>query len=249
MSKVLIVVDSAVEATTTSLTTMATVSAIKSAITADINLTTTVEIITADYLEKDSWLQFGQPDELIFCPLTLNLPDNLPFSSTGIISACLDVLGLREQLAQKLDIPVGDGCFWLPVVLTAKGPLYGEAIGLTTTIVGDKLPEDLSLSDISYYQPYNLSDVVRQPLYHMAHQLLQLLSAPPATYLVQFGLGNKEIWFDRVLPFPAAPALASVGVQKPDLFFCHWCCLRGLPVRDLQIIPSPTSIEIGHLRG
>ena len=219
---------------------MAMVSALKSAIVASNNPPATVEIVTAtSQVGKYSWLQIGQPDDLIVCPLTLNLPDlpdDLPLPSSGVIAACRDVNGLRQYLAHKLQVAVGDGCFWLPVVLTAKGPLYGEAIGLTDAAVDQKLPEDLSLFEFRYYQPHHLSDVVRQSLYQMAHQLLQLLSAPPATYLVQFGLRNYQIWFDRLLPFPAAPALASVGVQKPDLFACHWYCLRGLPVHDLQIL-------------
>jgi len=113
---------------------------------------------------------------------------------------------------------------WLPVVLTAKGPLYAEVIGLA--------------DDGSYQQPVDLSDVWRQPLYHLAYQLLQVLSAPPTTYLLQFGLPEQDLVFDRLWPFPTTPAIASIGVQEPDLFTCHWLCLTGQPISDLTIIPK-----------
>ena len=219
-----------------------------------------VEVVATDTLKSKIQENFKRPDfyltqandqtsniqetrflsEIIFCPLTLSLPENLVFPSQNIFQACRDVIGLRQLLAQKMQVAIGNGCFWLPVVLTAKGPLYGEVIALaggegTET----KLPEDLSLSELSYYQPFHLSDALRQPLYQMAYKLLQFLSAPPATYLVQFGLQAGEICFDKLWPFPTAPALASSNVQQPDLFTCHWYCLTAKPLLDLTIISTP----------
>ncbi|NJR75254.1 MAG: hypothetical protein HC773_19680 [Scytonema sp. CRU_2_7] len=165
------------------------------------------------------------------------MPENLVLPFEGVIKACRDVPGLRQQLAQHIQVAAGDGCYWLPVVLTVKGPLYGEVITLAEEFNSKKLPDNLLLCDLTYDQPLHLSDALRQKLYEMAHDLLQFLSAPPATYLVQFGLEKSEICFDRLWPFPTAPALASIGVQRPDLFTCHWYCLTAKPILDLTIIP------------
>jgi hypothetical protein len=46
---------------------------------------------------------------------------------------------------------------------------------------------------------------------------------------------DNQIIFDRLWPFPASPAIASVKCQKPDLFACHWFCLTGKPIIELRI--------------
>ncbi|MCW6050256.1 hypothetical protein K4039_09200 [Lyngbya sp. CCAP 1446/10] len=162
----------------------------------------------------------------IVCPLTLDVPSDLVFPGQDVFRFGANVVAARDRVAQELQVPVGDGNFWLPVVLTAKGPLYAEAIAAES----DKLSGELS-----YRQPLHLSDVWRQQLYELAFGLLNLLNAPPATYLMQFGFVGERICFDRLLPFPAAPAIASVGVQVPDLFVCHWYCLTNKPIYDMQI--------------
>ncbi|MEI2578206.1 hypothetical protein [Scytonema sp. PRP1] len=246
MPKVFIVVESDGREIIDSPTVRRMLSAIEKAITEDATQATSVEVVAAnDLTSKEEILgfqpsdgdNFSQLPEMLFCPLTLSLPEHLGLPFQAIIKACADVPGLRQQLAQEMQVAIGDGCFWLPVVLTAKGPLYGEVIALAEEFYEKKLPQNLLLCDITYYQPFHLSDALRQPLYHMAYNLLQSLSAPPATYLVQFGLQKSEICFDRLWPFPTAPALASVGVQQPDLFTCHWYCLTAKPILDLTIIP------------
>ncbi len=162
----------------------------------------------------------------IVCPLTLDVPSNLVFPGQDVFRFGANVSAARDRVAQELQVPVGDGNFWLPVVLTARGPLYAEAIA------GDS---DKLSGELSYSQPLHLSDVWRQQLYELAFRLLDLLNAPPATYLMQFGFVGDRICFDRLLPFPAAPAIASVGVQVPDLFVCYWYCLTNKPIYDLQI--------------
>jgi hypothetical protein len=52
---------------------------------------------------------------------------------------------------------------------------------------------------------------------------------------VQFRAEGTEIEFDRVLPFPDERAIASIGVQTPDLFACHWRCITHQPINDLSI--------------
>lgn len=160
-----------------------------------------------------------------------------------VYKACQDILGLRLWVEENLEYPTGAGNLWLPVVLTAKGPLYGEVIGLAEEFSTQQLSEDLVLikdadKKIPYRQPIHLSNALRQPLYYLSFKLLQYLSAPSAVYLVQFAIKDSEIIFDRLWPFPAAPAIASVGVQQPDLFTCHWYCLTGKPIKDLIIFPE-----------
>lgn len=164
----------------------------------------------------------------IICPLTLNLPAWLPFPQQDVYAACADVQSLRTRVAQWhydvrsdiAELPT----YWLPLVLTAKGLLYAEAI------------EQVTPAKQSYQQPYHLTDSQRQPLYQLGHRLLRSLNASPGVYLMQFGCEGEHIWFDRLIPFPDAPAIASVEGQTPNLFACHWACLTGQPIRELTIL-------------
>lgn len=98
----------------------------------------------------------------------------------------------------------------------------------------------------SYEQPIDFSehgsdgydDQIRQSLYYLGYQLLESINAIPSVYLLQFRMLEQEIFFDRLWPFPATPAIASVESQQPDLFTCHWHCLLGNPVVDLTVIPN-----------
>ncbi|MBD2026034.1 hypothetical protein [Leptolyngbya sp. FACHB-711] len=160
-----------------------------------------------------------QPADLL-CPLTLNLPDSLDWKGQAIYKVCRDVEGLRDRVQQALLVPIATGEFWLPIVLTAKGALYAEAI---------------CRENSRYYQPLHLPDLHRQALYRLAHRLLQELNAPPSVYLLQFGWTDGQIGFDRLYPFPAEAAIASLKVQTPDLFACHWQCLTSQPIFDVYI--------------
>jgi len=160
--------------------------------------------------------------EQILCPLTLNLPEWLPFLGRAIFAACAEVQLLRDRVVEW-QYSINAGNYWLPLVFTAKGVLFGEVIAQTS----GAMP--------AYYQPFHLVDAQRQPLYELGQRLLHSLSASPGVYLLQFGLLENRIEFDRLLPFPGLPALASVNVQTPNLFQCHWACLTNQPVRDLWI--------------
>jgi hypothetical protein len=145
-----------------------------------------------------------------------------------IVRLCANMEGLRTLVADKFGIGAGVGNLWLPVVCTARGSLFAEVIG--------------QYADGSYYQPVHLSDRQRQPLYRFAFELLDTLQAPPSVYLLQFAWGSDhQVIFDRLIPFPDKPAIASVGVQTPDLFECHWLCLTEQPIYDLVIYPLPNS--------
>ena len=235
MSRVLIVVDALVEEAGKLVgalpTTARMVDALKDAIARHSPAPITVEVIPStdlgDALLLSSQERNWTAEDIIWCPLTLDLPNTLQFPARNIFQACSQVTTLRQRV-QKLGYEtVGGGQrlgdLYLPVVLTAKGPLYGEVIS-----------EGEATS--AYQQPVDLPDNQRQPLYHLAYQLLQSLSAPPTVYLLQFGYKEQNLVFDRLWPFPGVPAIASIGVQEPDLFTCHWHCLTGQPIFDLTII-------------
>jgi hypothetical protein len=172
--------------------------------------------------------QAGSPWDAkdLFLPLTLNLPSDLDWAEHFFYATCRDVAGLRQQVA-PWGYPTGDGTLALPIVLTAKGPLYAEVIGPS--------PDPASL----FVQPVHLSDTVRQPLYALGQRLLRSLIAPPAVYLLQFSIqeniSEQRICFDRLLPFPDERAIARLDTQTPDLFMCHWLCKTHQPIRDLLI--------------
>ncbi|GAB4156507.1 MAG: hypothetical protein Fur0046_36450 [Cyanobacteria bacterium J069] len=159
----------------------------------------------------------------IACPLTLNLPENCNFPGAFVLQACANVARLRQSVAEVLGAPTGDGSLWLPIALTAKGPLYGEAIAPSAD------------HPAPYRQPHHLSDRQRQPLYALAFRLLDWLQAPPAVYLMQFAPGDDGVVFDRLWPYPSPVAIASLRVQTPNLFAAHWLCLSHQPLLDLSI--------------
>jgi hypothetical protein len=136
----------------------------------------------------------------------------------------------------------GDGQLWLPIVHTAKGSLYAEAIGQ----IERSLTQGAATEEQAYCQPVHLSDEWRQSAYELGFRLLRTLNAPPAVYLMQFGITEQTLYFDRLLPFPDLPAIASLGVQTPDLFLCHWHCLIGKPIYDLTIVGNPSDRMPAH---
>lgn len=158
-------------------------------------------------------------------PLSFNVPPALLDPALGqVLTKCRDRDQFRAWVQKTLGVATGDGAWWLPIALTAKGPLYGEAIAFD--------PEQGHFA-----QPCHLSDAERQPTYRTGFRILQALDAPPSLYLLQFSLGDRgRLVVDRLFPFPARPALASHGVQKPDLFACYWTCILGARLRDLVIV-------------
>jgi len=188
---------------------------------------------TIKLLGKTDLNSLNLPKDVVFCPLTLYLPGNFDFPQKAIFKACENVEFFRYLISEKFGYIIRPGNFWLPIVLTQKGPIYAEAIGSTSQLTTELLSEDLV-----YSQPVHFSDAMRQQIYEMAYNILKFLNASPATYLMQFGFIDREIWFDRILPFPAAPAIASINTQTPDLFACHWYCLTNQPILDLTITPS-----------
>jgi len=188
-----------------------------------------VEIRVAATLTPEQF-NSDQLGNSILCPLTLALPTWLEFPAQSVYQACEDVEGLRHQVSQW-HYKTGEGNGWLPIVLTGKGPLYAEVIG----VKGESATVGSDLNAYDYFQPIHLVDMQRQPLYGLAQRLLRSLMAPPSVYLLQFGFHGETLQFDRLIPFPAAPAIASISLQEPDLFACYWRCLTHQPILDITI--------------
>jgi hypothetical protein len=162
-------------------------------------------------------LPVGDP-KVTYCPLTLNVPSEFKFWGQSIFQVCRDIKRLRDLAATTTGVKTGDGGnTWLPIIWTDREPIYGEVIG--------------EIDGENYRQPIYLDDLDLQPLYQFGDRLLTQLTAPPATYLIQFRRAETEIIFDRLFPFPALPALASIDVQHPDLFECHWRCITKRSIK------------------
>ena len=188
----------------------------------------TVEIVSAATLwsRNNKVLDKDKKSDGIYCPLTIQLPDHFDFPQRKIFSACKDISSRRRWVEKNLGFKtsVGDswlGHMWLPIVVKDK-LLFGEVIG------EGSMPN-------SYEHPVMIPKRQRKSLHSLATELLENLNAPPATYLLQFSLYNGEIVFDRLWPFPAAPALITLKTQQPDLFTCHWRCAIDKEISRLSI--------------
>jgi len=188
----------------------------------------TVEIVSAATLWSKSAriIKKDRVTDTIYCPLTIQLPDYLDFPQRKIFSACKDINSRRRWVEKNLGFKtsVGDswlGHLWLPIIMTDK-PRFGEVIG------EGSMPN-------SYEHPVAIPKRQQKLLHNLAEQLLDSLDAPPASYLLQFSLYNGEIVFDRLWPFPAAPALITSKTQQPDLFTCHWRCLTQQEVGKINV--------------
>ena len=188
----------------------------------------TVEILSAATLwsKNSRIIKKDRSNDTIYCPLTIQLPDYFDFPQKNIYAACKDINSRRRWVEKNLGFKtsVGDswlGHLWLPIILTDK-PMFGEVIG------EGSMPN-------SYEHPVAIPKRQQKSLHGLAEQLLDSLSAPPATYLLQFSLYNGEIVFDRLWPFPAAPALITLKTQQPHLFTCHWYCLTEKTIPKISI--------------
>lgn len=189
-----------------------------------------VDIVTPAMVRYQN---FPDDEDVLVCPLTIDFPDSLPFTLHSLFNACRQIEARREWVLNHTNHKVCAhnflGDHWLPIIYTASGPSYGEVIGEGV------MPN-------SYHQPVEMDAQQRQTLSQLGFQLLQSIEAQPSVYLMQFGYSaNKEILFDRLWPFPAAPAIASLTQQQPNLFECHWRCLTNQPITDL-VVPHTAAI-------
>lgn len=219
MSKVIIIVNAQVDkgkiSPTAPVAERMAVALSKSIIESD--LCNQIEIFGGADLWSKS-LQISDSDQdIIYCPLTIKLPDWFNFPAQQIYYACRDVEKRRKWVQQhfgystsKDNLYLGD--LWLPIILTSEKLIYGDIIGEGV------IPN-------YYQQPYDLSSEIYPSLYTLARELLMSIQAIPSVYLLQFRMLDDNIIFDRLWPFPATPAIASINAQKPDLFAYHWRCL------------------------
>ncbi len=232
MRKALIIVNAEVKAEGTmylaSPATEKMVMALEAAINAE-SPSTQVEVMAAATLWSKNFQAPLPDDDVIYCPLTIDIPPWLSFPGQKIYQDCKDVRGRRQWVDKTLGYKtsIGDswlGDLWLPVILTPTELMYGEIIG------EGAFPN-------SYEQPIELDKQLRRPLYDLAQGLLESLDAPPSLYLLQFRVKGQNIVFDRLWPFPAAPAIASLRYQHPNLFSCYWQCLTNQPIPSLTGTP------------
>jgi len=217
MPTVLIIVDSPARKTSKQVTALKQAIASQARDSVVMSAIATEDLAT-DFMPLGKW---GQPT--IYCPLTLDLPDNFTFPGDQIYRACRQVEETRTWAAQQFRFQEGEGNYWLPAIATEAGILYGKIIG-----------RDRSTQ--TYQQPISLPIEQYQSLCHLTERLMDWLEAPPAVYLLKFGLESQKIVFDSLQPFPGESAIASVGVQQPDLFACHWLCLTGQPIPKLEYL-------------
>jgi hypothetical protein len=183
-----------------------------------------LEVLTPAMVHYHS---FEGDQQTLLCPLTIDLPDQVEFAGRAVFEACRDIQARRQWVQQQTNHRICDqnqlGDRWLPIIYTAQGPLYCEVIG------EGEMPN-------SYHQPTNLDDAQRRSLHRLGDQLLESIDATPSVYLLQFSVSAaKEIIFDRLWPFPAAPAIASITAQQPDLFTCHWRCITNQSIPNIMI--------------
>jgi hypothetical protein len=177
-----------------------------------------IEIVTPPALRARIDLILAVKQRPIYCPLTIQIPYSLRLPAQEIFQACQDIQGRREWVAQKLGFKtnLGDASFgdrWLPVIVLPDGLRFGEVIG------EGEVPN-------AYQQPIEVNKQHRKPLMSLARKLIEALKAPPAVYLLQFTVVEGDIVFDRLWPFPAAPAIASLSHPEPNLYHLYWQCIR-----------------------
>lgn len=202
------------------------VNALKAAI-ADQSPETIIETVAVASLWSDQAQQQTQLGGRIYCPLTIQLPQWLNFPGQDVYQACQEIAVRRQWVSEHLDLPICNdahwlGDHWLPIIVAADeiqfAPLIHE--GMMPNVY------DLLSWESTPYQGH------RTKLEKLAESLIQGLNAPPAVYLLQFSF-SQTILFDRLWPFPAAPAIATMGHEHLDLFAYHWRCLNNPPLPTL----------------
>lgn len=188
---------------------------------------TIIETVAVASLWSDQAQQQTQLGGRIYCPLTIQLPQWLNFPGQGIYQACQDISARRQWVSETLELPLCNdahwlGDHWLPMIVSA------DNIQFAPLIHEGMMPNAYDLLD--WESPAYARH--RTDLERLGIALIETLQAPPAVYLLQFSL-SQTILFDRLWPFPAAPAIATIGHDPLNLFAHHWRCLNHLPIPTL----------------
>lgn len=185
---------------------------------------TIIDTVAVAGLWSDQAQQQTEMGGRIYCPLTIQLPRWLDFPGQGVYQACQNIAARRQWVSETLGLPLCNdanwlGDHWLPIILSGDGveffPLIYEGI----------MPNAYEMVswDFPPYQRY------QSGLADLARALVKELNAPPAVYLLQFSIA-QGLMFDRLWPFPAAPAIATINFSHANLYTYHWCCLNNLPL-------------------
>lgn len=174
--------------------------------------------------------KFSSDEGVLLCPLTIDLPEQIPFQQRELFEACRQVDARRQWVLDHTEYQVCQngamGDHWLPVIVSGAGYQFGSVIGE-------------GIMPNSYHQSTDVTGLQCEALRVLGHRLLDAIAAPPSVYLVQFTFSqNREVVFDRLWPFPAAPAIATLTDQAPSLFDYHWCCLMNQNLDKLAITPQ-----------
>ncbi|MGI0480191.1 hypothetical protein ACN4EE_05310 [Geminocystis sp. CENA526] len=177
-----------------------------------------VEIIGGAQLWSKSFNKLNSQEDIIYCPLTIKLPDWFNFPAQHIYSACRDLDKRRKWVNQHFGYKTTTdnlwlGNLWLPIIFTGDNIIYREII--SEGIIPN-----------SYQQPYECPSHIYPLLQTLSYGLLQSIHAIPSVYLLQFTILDDNLIFDRIWPFPATPAIASIHQKPDDLFNAHWHCLN-----------------------
>lgn len=178
-----------------------------------------IKIIGGADLWSKSESIFEQDPDTIYCPLTIKLPDWFNFPAQQIYCACRDLEKRRKWVQQHFGYKVTKdnlwlGDLWLPMIFTGEKTIYRD-------IISEGVIPNF------YHQPYFLPEHFYPSLHSLGDELLKSIHAIPSVYLLQFRILEQDLIFDRLWPFPATPAIASIGKNNPDLFACHWYCLKS----------------------
>ncbi|AIE74528.1 MULTISPECIES: hypothetical protein [unclassified Synechocystis] len=185
---------------------------------------TIIETVAVASLWSDQAQQQIQMGGRIYCPLTIQLPRWLDFPGQIMYQACQDINTRRQWVSEKLNLPLCNdanwlGDHWLPIIVST------DEIGFSPLIYEGMMPNAYEMVswDLPPYQRY------RDVLENLAWALVKELKAPPAVYLLQFSVAQGLV-FDRLWPFPAAPAIVTINQGQGNLYTYHWCCLNNLPL-------------------
>lgn len=176
----------------------------------------TVEVATPSTLKVQT--DKRPSSRTIYCPLTIQIPEIVDFPARECFRACQNVKDRRAWVQNQRGFKVsteepGLGDRWLPIVFDGSSVQFGEVIG-----EGEQ-PN-------AYQQPVAIAQSQLRALQALAVPLLKEIAAPPSVYLLQFLSEGSDVLFDRLWPFPAAPAIASLNRAPADLFGLYWQCIK-----------------------
>ncbi len=182
------------------------------------NQSITVEILGGADLWAKSVNLTSENDGVRYFPLTIKLPDWFNFSAKRVYKICSNLENRRKWVKQHFGYQTSSdnsllGDLWLPIIFKPRKTIYADIIG------EGEMPN-------SYQQLPSFPETSKNLVCTLASQLLESINATPAVYLLQFKIIKDNIIFDRLWPFPATPAIATINnKQQTDLFTHHWQCI------------------------